>query len=411
MVLLLGQHFVLPKKATADPPGIEGRMSFWVASWASSVQPIGDAPIWVKVGFENRTLRMILRPSMGGNRIRLRICNTYGNWPLTVGKVGVALKSSGSNIRQDAIRIVTFGGHHSIRIAAGAMALTDPIPLKINAGQNLAVDLYLPLPTGPPTWHALSDLDSYISSPGDYATVQSWQQSTVVHSWFFVCGVDVAATTGAEAIVALGDSITDGMGSTPGAAADWPAELSRRLARSEIQNVAVINAGIAGNCLVSQDRCVGPIALSRLERDVLTPPMVATVIVLEGINDIGLGNLSPYRDEAADIPVDIGRAYGQLVARAHARGIKVVVGTLTPIGGCDMDGVMQESQRQAVNRWLRSVVGEPGSFDGLIDFDAILRDPAHPRRLLPLYDSGDHLHPNDAGYAAMAEGIDFKLLH
>ncbi len=164
MVLLLGQHFVLPKKATADPPGIEGRMSFWVASWASSVQPIGDAPIWVKVGFENRTLRMILRPSMGGNRIRLRICNTYGNWPLTVGKVGVALKSSGSNIRQDAIRIVTFGGHHSIRIAAGAMALTDPIPLKINAGQNLAVDLYLPLPTGPPTWHALSDLDSYISS-------------------------------------------------------------------------------------------------------------------------------------------------------------------------------------------------------------------------------------------------------
>jgi lysophospholipase L1-like esterase len=411
MVLLLGQHFVLPKMARPAPAGIEAGMGFWVASWATSVQPGGDAPIWIKVGFENRTLRMILHPSTGGNRIRLRICNTYGKWPLIVGKVRIAIKSSGSNIRQETIRIVTFGGDRSTRIAAGAMTLTDPIPLKVSAEQDLAVDLYLPLPTGPPTWHALSDLDSYISSPGDYGGAESWQQFTVVHSWFFVCGVDVAATKDAEAIVALDDSITDGTGSTLNAAADWPAALSRRLARSGIRNVAVINAGIAGNCLLSQDRCVGATAISRLERDVLAPPMVATVIVLEGINDIGLGNMTPYRNEAVGIPANIVSAYRLLVARAHAKGLRVVAGTLTPMEGCDMDGVMQESQRQAVNRWLRSAAGKPGSFDGLIDFDAILRDPDHPQRLLPLYDSGDHLHPNDAGYAAMAEGIDFKLLH
>jgi hypothetical protein len=204
------------------------------------VATLGRRPCWRR-GFSNQTLRMILRPSIAGNRLRLRLCNTYNAWPQQLGEARISIRRSGPDIREGSDRAVSFGGGRTATIPAGAVAVSDPVPLKVTGGEDLAVDLYFPHSTGPPTWHAEANRTSYVLLPGDHAGAPSWAHPMPVRCWFFVCGLDVPVDDGAAAVVALGDSITDGAGSTPEAAADWPEALAQRLAASGVRNIAVVN--------------------------------------------------------------------------------------------------------------------------------------------------------------------------
>jgi len=400
LMLVLG--FAFSGALRADDAG-----EHWVAAWATSVQPpnlrtVGSAA----TGFEGRSLRMILRPPVGGERLRLRICNSYGKFALLLDDVRIAPRASGPDIRPESAQVVTFRGQRSIRIAAGASVLSDPVPLAPRAGEDLAVDLHLPLSSGPPTWHAEANRTSYISERGNYVGVPHWDGARPVLSWFFICGLDVAAPRSVRAVVLLGDSVTDGARSSIDSAADWPSVLARRLAEAGRKDIAVINAGISGNRL-RYGGGVGANALSRFDRDVLAVPGVSTVILLEGGNDIGTAPplMQPTIGAAAIID-----AYRELIRRAHAAGLRIIAGTLTATGGSGYGTPAKQAERQIVNAWLHQLAGRPGGFDAVIDFDAVLRDPAQPDRLRPAFDSGDHLHPNDAGYRAMAGAVDLGLL-
>jgi lysophospholipase L1-like esterase len=367
--------------------------------------PIGNSLQPAGTGFENRTLRLILRPAIAGSRLRLRICNSYGKAPLTLAAVQIAARLSAAKIAPDRARIATFGGVRSVRIGVGESALSDPIAMPVKAGMDLAVDLYLPGSTGPPTWHMEANRTSYISSAGDHAGAAGWDGATATRSWFFLCGLDVTAPESARAVVALGDSVTDGARSTLDSAGDWPSVLSGRLAAAGRSDIAVINAGISGNRLLKDG--TGESALARFDRDALDVASVRTVILLEGGNDIGsMPALMPPAVAAAGI-ID---GYRQLIRRAHDAGVRIIGGTLTPTGGSGYGTPRRQATRERVNDWLRSFAGQPDGFDAVIDFDAALRDPAHPERLRPAYDSGDHMHPSDTGYRAMAEAVDLALL-
>jgi lysophospholipase L1-like esterase len=379
----------------------------WVAAWATSVQPPNLRTVGAAAtGFEGRSLRMFLRPTIGGARLRLRMCNSYGRFALLLDDVRIAPRASGPDIRPESAQIVTFHGQKSVRIAPGTSGLSDPVPLAPIAGEDLAVDLHLPLSSGPPTWHAEANRTSYISAQGNHAGAPHWDGAKSVLSWFFICGLDVAAPRSTRAVVLLGDSVTDGAQSSIDSAADWPSVLARRLAEASRKDIAVINAGISGNRLLDGGG-VGDRALSRFDRDVLAVPGVSTVILLEGGNDIGTAPplMQPTIGAAAIID-----AYRELIRRAHAAGLRIIAGTLTPTGGSGYGTPAKQAERQIVNAWLHQMDGRPGGFDAVIDFDAALRDPAQPDRLRPAFDSGDHLHPNDAGYSAMAAAVDLGLL-
>ena len=379
----------------------------WVAAWATSVQPphlrtVGAAA----TGFEERGLRMILRPTIGGGRLRLRICNSYGKFALLLDDVRIAPRASGPDIRPESPQVVTFHGQRSIRIAPGASVLGNPVALAVTGGEDMAVDLHLPLSSGPPTWHAEANRTSYISVRGNYAGVPHWDDARPVLSWFFICGLDVAAPRSTRAVVLLSDSVTDGTRSSIDSAADWPSALARRLAAAGRNDIAVINAGISGNRLLDGGG-VGDSALSRFDRDVLAVPGASTVILLEGGNDIGT---APPLMQPTIGAAEIIDAYRELIRRAHAAGLRIIAGTLTATGGSGYGTSAKQAERQIVNAWLHQLAGRPGGFDAVIDFDAVLRDPAQPDRLRPGFDSGDHLHPNDAGYRAMAGAVDLGLL-
>ena len=386
----------LPKLATAQR---QTPAEHWVGTWAASPQmppEAVDQPDSSDAGFTDQTVRMIARVSVGGKELRVRFSNAFGSAAVTLGDSHIALAGKDAEILPGTDRELTFSGQKSFTIPPGATALSDPVHLRVPALASVAVSVFLPATTGPATWHPLGNQTTYISALGDFSASAEMPVARTVASWYWLSGVEVLASERTAAVVTLGDSITDGAASTRDANHRWPDILAEQLAKHRAAPLAVLNEGISGNRLLHD--LAGPNALARFDRDVLAQDGVRCLIVLEGINDIGWPHIrgGEYAGEVVSAE-DIIAALRQIAERAHAHGIRVFGGTLTPFVGAFYETPDGEAEREAVNHWIRT----SGAFDGVIDFDKVTRDPAHPKRFLPADDSGDHLHPNGAGYDAM----------
>jgi lysophospholipase L1-like esterase len=374
----------------------------WVATWTAPQQACDLA----NAGFDDQTVRLMVHTSVGGEWVRIRLSNVFGSTPLKLGAVHIALRGHAGTIVHSTDHALTFTGNTSVLIPSGAPMLSDPVQMQIPASADIAVSIYATGVIRAPTCHVLGLETSYISGLGDFTDRTEIPSATTSNSSFFLSEVDVLKLNAAYSVVAFGDSITDGYGSTPNTNQRWPDILASRLSGTSVGKlVAIVNEGISGNRILHNDD--GPNALARFDRDVLAVDGVRVLIVLEGINDIGWPDEINRRYVAQRVTADeiIGGLH-QIVDRAHARGIRVVGATLTPYGGAAYASASGEAKREAVNAWIR----EAGHFDAVIDFDAALRDPSHVTRFASQYDSGDHLHPSDEGYRAMAKAIDLQLL-
>ena len=406
---------ILTVNARAGTPKNDGH---WVSAWSAAVHaplPFTDLP--ASPVFENQTIRMVVRPTMGGERLRVRLSNAFGTTATTIGAAHVALVSKGAEIVPQSDRVLTFSGSSSIAIPPGAPVLSDPVDLKVPAFAELAISLYLPEKTSALSTHFWAQHETYISGPGNFTGQTDIPNPSMRTSWYWLADVEVWASPQAAATVAFGDSITDGVGAKQGEYSDWPDDLANRLASGQgAGRLAVLNEGIGGNRILHDG--AGVSALARFDRDVLAQPGVVNVIILEGINDIGWPHMkarpspngtTPSQGPFADDRVtaqDLIAGLKQIIERAHEHGIRVFGATLTPFEGADYYSADGEVERQAVNQWIRT----SGSFDAVFDFDAAVRDPNHPARFREDYQSGDHLHPSAAGYKAMAAAVDLSVL-
>jgi lysophospholipase L1-like esterase len=383
----------------------------WIATWTASPEPAGGGdPNEPLLNLEDQTVRERVRVSIGGDRIRLRLSNEFGASPLLVGSVTVAVPSDPASIRPGSIHPVTFDGLNSITIPPGAPVLSDPVAFPVASGAEISVSIYLPKRVATPTWHLLALKRAVVSPRGDHTHDENMQGGKESQSSILLTAELVPPQPSQRLVVAFGDSIVDGDGSTVDAGRNWPSDLARRLGKMpEGARLAVVNEGIVGNRLLADGpiATLGVSALARFDRDALSMPGVTHIVLREGINDLSfpgakLGELSLADPTDVRTPDELIGAYRQLIARAHARGVKLIGATLTPCEGVVISSYYSESKnaaREAVNNWIT----HSGAFDGVIDFDAIVRDPEHPSRLLPCFSSEDHLHPNDAGYQAMAD--------
>jgi len=352
--------------------------------------------------FSDQTIRMVLRISLGGRSVRIEVSNMMGAQPLEIGAAHVAVYKGSGAIVPGTDRRLTFSGAANVTIAPGVLALSDPVSLDVAPLSDLAVSLYLPHDTGPPANHTVGLHTSYISA-GDVTASDTMPDSTKTTAYAWLSGVDVLAPADAFAIVAFGDSITDGYATTIDGDHAWPTLLARRLNQNKpTQHVAVVNLGISGNQVLRDGAGSG--ALARFDRDVLSRPGVQWVILLEGINDINIrGRLDGTSTPLT--PEELIAGYRQFIERCHLHGIKVVGATIMPEEGVPTATEHGNEVREAVNRWIRA----PGNFDAVVDFDAVVRDPQRPVKLRAELDPGDHIHPNDQGNQAMADAFDLGL--
>jgi lysophospholipase L1-like esterase len=354
-------------------------------------------------GAADTTYREIVHVSLGGPMVRVIFTNEFGTDPLTIAASQIAISQGGSSVNDAAASGLTFSGHTSVTVPAGALMVSDPVALKLPPGADLAISFFLPAqPMKVATLHGAAYQTSY-TAEGNLVGAKAFENPREIASWPFLKGVEVKVPAADAAIVALGDSITDGTGSTKNSNNRWPDYLARRLqADPKTAGIAVLNEGIGGNRILHD--VTGPSALARFDRDVLAQAGVKYILMLEGINDIGHSEdtKAPYDIITAD---DLILGFTQLAERAHTHGIKFYAATIVPDGASKYDNPNEEAMRQAVNKWIRTTT----AIDGFVDFEKATQDPANPTRFLPDYDSGDHLHPKDAGYKAMAESIDLKL--
>ncbi len=391
----------------------------WIGTWGAAPEPpraaVGRFP--GTRSFSDQTIRQRVRISAGGTRLRIHFTNEYGTHPLHIGAASVSLVDAGGAPEPGTERTVTFAGEPDAWIPPGAPYVSDAIDLAVEPLATLAISIYLPGHTDPCTCHAVGLETAYVSGPGNFVG-KPFDAAQTIQSRAFISGVDVETTRSGGTIVALGDSITDGFGSMPNANSRWPDLLADRLAAQHGGEAwGVVDMGISGNRVLADG--VGEGALRRFDRDVLSVPAVRYVIFFEGLNDL----INSYGQSAGPLPLDPGASspkataaaliagYRQLIERAHTQGIKVLGVTLTPYAGATLGnraGLYSpegEAQREAINRWIRT----SGAFDGVLDFDAVWRDPADPTRITPSLQHGDHLHGNDAGYQALVRSINLAL--
>jgi lysophospholipase L1-like esterase len=388
----------------AVPARADGDAPRWVGTWSASM----ETPFGPGVTFNNVTLRQIVRATLGGNMVRVRFSNAVGTDPLVISSASIALRASGATVKASSLRKLHFTGADSISIAPGGVALTDPVWLDVDAEDDLAVSTYVATPQAGTTQLALAHQTSYVSSSGDFTGTASFPTASTNTTWYWLSGVEVVGKPRARAVVTFGDSITEGLGSTTDANARWPDVLSRRLHEyPPTRSVAVLNEAISGNRVLND--FIGPNAQRRIDRDVLTQGGVAYVTLLLGTNDMGFSQLPPGAFPGVSLAnvsaAELIAGYEQIILRVHQAGAKIYGATVLPFEGAGYYDANVEPKRAALNQFIRT----SHKFDGVIDFDAVMRDPTHPTRMRPEFDSGDHLHPNDAGYAAMGNSIDLRL--
>ena len=401
----------------------------WIGTWATAPEP--SLPGHPQT-FRNQSLRLIVHTSAGGTKVRIKISNTFGYRPLVIGGAHIARRASGADIDPTSDRTLTFRGHAFTRVAARSMVVSDPVDLDVPALSDLAVSLFLPNATVATTSHVLALQTNYVSpATGDSTASVNFPVAKTIVSWPFLTGVDVAPPSRGAAIVAFGSSTTDGDGSTKDANRRWPDVLAERLQKVAARDaeLGVLNQGIIGNRLLSDSHsprqtggpfggvfeqlgpALGPAGLARFQRDVLAQAGVRYIIVALGVNDILFpGCFIPLTETVGAQSLISG--YRQLIALAHKKGIRIMGTTIPPFENATFRSPTisfytseKEIVRQEVNAWVRSTA----EFDGVIDFDEVLRDPSHPTQLLPMYDSGDHLHVNDAGNVASGNAIPLTL--
>jgi lysophospholipase L1-like esterase len=387
----------------------QGEQEHWVATWTTAqmlVRPV-PAPTAAAApaapaahGFNNQTVRMVVRASIGGRRLRVKISNAFGSAPVVLGTAHIAIRSKDSEIVPASDRALSFNGKPGCTVGPGIVLVSDPVDLTFAPLADLTVSLYFPSETGPQTNHATALHNTYIQT-GDVTAQASLADATKTQAYYWLSGIDVMAPAKAALIVAYGDSITDGARSTSETNHAWPSLLAARLAANKkTANIGVANMGIGGNRVLRDG--TGASALARFDRDVLSQSGVQWVMLLEGINDIGHAATTPSEPVTAD---DLIGAYKQIIEEAHTHGIKVIGCTLTPNEGASAYRDNMETVREAANTFIRT----GGAFDAFVDFEAATRDAANPKKFRAEFDPGDHLHPNDAGYQAMADAIDLSI--
>jgi lysophospholipase L1-like esterase len=385
----------------------------WNGAWAAAQQwpmPPNEflGPNWSMEGFANQTVRQTIRVSTGGTLLRVRLSNRYGTAPLRLTGATVGKSAGGAALRPGSLRTLTFDHRTSTTIAAGRDLNSDATVLPTMALETLTVTLYFAAPTGVATFHMGGFTTTYRAA-GDHRADPGGAAfgGETTASWYYLTGVDVAGIRARGTVVAFGDSITDGYFSTRNADNRYPDQLAERLVAAG-KPLSVLNTGIGGNMVLTDSPCfAGEKAITRFGRDALDRPGVRTVIVLEAINDIGmLGSVGCGDPPPVRTAQEIINGHRILIRAAHARGVKIIGATLTPMKASSYDTERNESVRDAVNNWIRS----SGEYDAVVDLDRALADPANPDAMLPAYDGGDHLHPNDAGMTAMAAAVDLTTL-
>jgi lysophospholipase L1-like esterase len=407
-VAAIAAFLALTGNLTAQP-GSETKNNVWVSSWGSSQQipePQNSLPV---DDMRDATVRQIVHLSLGGSAVRVHLSNAFGRVALHFTSVHIATPVSPASaaIEQGRDRVLAFAGKPDVTIPPGAEYVSDPVEMLVAPLSNLAVTFHLAEPPSPETGHPGSRSTTYYVH-GDQVTAPDLPDAKRVDHWYQLTEIDVQSKRGAAVVVALGDSITDGHASTTNGNDRWTDELAKKLqAWGKTRNIGVSNQGIGGNHLLTDG--LGPNVLARLDRDVLVPAGVRWVIVFEGVNDLGRlsGRREGSAEEHAELVARIIAAYQQITERAHAHGLRVYGATITPFVGSfyAAPGSQNEQDREAVNNWIRA----NGNFDAVIDFDAVVRDPAHPDQMLPAYDCGDHLHPGPAGYKAMGDAVPLNL--
>ncbi|MGF6569749.1 lysophospholipase L1-like esterase [Paraburkholderia sp. GAS333] len=404
---LLAQFAVSPTVFAADAP------AHWVAAWATALQPIpqrAELPALYRAPeVAGRTVRQIIYPTLSGNSARIHLSNEYGTKPLVIDDLRIARSAGGAAGAGKDSASVTFGGKGGVSIPAGGELDSDPVVFEIKEGEPYAISAFMGPEQRIAAWHRVSSQVNYISAPGNHAadaSADAFRGRFTQYVW--VTGLSVDATPSTSAVAAIGDSITDGMRSSLNQNRRWPDALARRLAETGDHSTAVVNLGISGNRLLSDSACYGDALARRFDRDVLHRPGVKTAILLIGINDINFAAMPPRSGLDCDSPhtsvtaADLITGYQRIIAAARHGGVKVFGATLTPASL----PAERESIRVAVNQWIRT----SHAFDGVVDFDAALRDRAQPDRLQRVFDSGDHIHPSDAGYTAMGEAVPVDAL-